>query len=160
VGNRACIGPKTLFSYVLRTRLSMPAASSAAGTASSRRACSSTLDPLRGQPPRSEARSCAPSADPGWHVLRSTPEEQAGARRHDARRRDAPPKSQPLVFHRRIRGAGSEQNCAVPSRNNQPPRLFVRRLSVVPYSLRSLFVRESRMLLVSTDVATPGWEVD
>ena len=65
---------------------------------------------------------------PACMWVRSTPDQQAGARRHDARRRDAAQKMQPLGTWGRMRGAGSEEMCALSPGENHPPRLLMRRL--------------------------------
>ena len=65
---------------------------------------------------------------PACMCVRPTPEQKAGARRHDAGRRDAVQKTQPFGSWQRMRGAGSERRCTVPCGENQPPRLRMRRL--------------------------------
>ena len=70
---------------------------------------------------------------PACMCVRPTPEQKAGARRHDAGRRDAVQKTQPFGSWQRMRGAGSERRCTVPCGENQPPRLRMRRLRALDW---------------------------
>ena len=115
-------------SQVLLTHLSMPRPSSVAGSASrGARAPLHLIVIVANRDGRKRTRALDVPIPACMWVRSTTPDQQAGARRHDAGRRDA------FGSWQRMRGAGSEEMCMTPSGENQPPRLRMRRLRALDW---------------------------
>ena len=100
---------------MLLTRLSMPRPSSAAGSASrGARAPLLLVVLVANRDGRKRARALDVPI-PACMWVRSTPDQQAGAQRHDARRRDAAQKMQPLgtggVLEEHVRTSRMSRAC-------------------------------------------------
>jgi hypothetical protein len=148
---------------VLLTRLSMPRPSSAAGSASrGARAPLHLIVLVANRDGRKRARALNVPI-PACMWARSTPDQQAGARRHDAGRRDAAQKMQPFGSWPGMQGAGSEEMCMAPSGENQPARLRMRCLRALDWFAVQPAARcrcgDVVMLLLWMAVATPGAQV-